>query len=159
MSSPSSARIARRRTRGAATVTALVSAAALAVGASGADAATTAHTASASAAVSLPAGFHAAVLAKGGKLAGPDDITELDGHLFVGYQNGVGPNGEPSSTGNTQSTVVEYTLQGKLIGSWNITGKVDGLGADPERHFVIATSNEDSDSSLYTVKPVGHGKA
>lgn len=157
MSSPSSARIARRRTRGAATVTALLSAAALAAGSTAADAATTAHTAAT--AVSLPAGFHAAVFAKGGKLTGPDDITELDGHVFVGYQNGVGPNGEPSSTGDKQSTVVEYTLQGKLIGSWNVTGKVDGLGADSGRHFVIATANEDSDSSLYTIKPIGGGKA
>lgn len=152
-----SAASARRRTRtataGAATV--LLSAAALAAGASGAEAAADA----AAPGIKLPAGFHATVFAKGGKLFGPDDITELDGHVFIGYQNGVGPNGEPSSTGNTQSTVVEYTLQGDAIGSWSLTGKVDGLGADPDRHFVIATQNEDSNSSLSTITPLRDGKA
>ena len=157
MSSSSSARHARRRTRAAAatTVTALISAATMAAGAPGADAATT----KAAPGISLPAGFHATVLAQGGKLAGPDDITELDGNVFVGYQNGVGPNGEPSPTGATKGTVVEYTLQGKVVGSWSLTGKIDGLGADAEHHYVIATTNEDSNSSLHTIKPLGHGKA
>jgi hypothetical protein len=156
MNSASSARHARRRTRIAAAgaVTALLSATALAAGATGADAAT-----ANAAPIKLPAGFHATVFAKGGKLTSPDDITELDGHVFVGYQNGVGPNGEPSPTGATKSTVVEYTLQGKAIGSWSVVGKVDGLGADPQRHFVIATANEDSNSSLYTFTPLGGGKA
>jgi hypothetical protein len=160
MSSSTSARHARRRTRIAAAgaVTALVSASALVAGASGADAATTAN--SAAAGITLPAGFHATVFAKGGgKLTGPDDVAELDGHIFVGYQNGVGPNGEPSTAGNKNSTVVEYTLQGKVVGSWNLAGKVDGLGSDAEHHRVIATQNEDSNSSLTTITPKGDGKA
>ena len=31
-------------------------------------------------------------------LAGPDDITELGRDLYVGFQNGVGSQGEPSTT-------------------------------------------------------------
>ena len=167
MSTSPSARHARRRYRtvAATAVTALLSATTLAAGAAAADAATPSAAASTSASsiatgIKLPAGFHASVFAKGGKLTGPDDITELDGHVFVGYQNGVGPNGEPSSTGNTKSTVVEYTLRGKVVGSWSVVGKVDGLGSDPQRHFVIATQNEDSNSSLTTIRPLGEsGKA
>ncbi|HWG24776.1 hypothetical protein [Actinospica sp.] len=161
MSSTTSARHARRRTRIAAAgaATALLSATALVTGATGASAATAnAGTSNAAPGIKLPAGFHASVFAKGGKLTGPDDITELDGHVFVGYQNGVGPNGEPSPTGNTKSAVVEYTLQGKVLGSWSLTGKVDGLGADAQRHFVIATTNEDSSSGLSTIKPLGDGR-
>ncbi len=160
MSCSTSARHARRRTRIAAAgaVTALVSAGALVAGATGADAATTGN--SAAAGIKLPAGFHATVFAKGGgKLTGPDDIAELDGHIFVGYQNGVGPNGETSSTGNKNSTVVEYTLRGKVVGSWSLAGKVDGLGSDAEHHRVIATQNEDSNSSLTAITPKGDGEA
>src|SRR5579872_2721087 len=111
MFSSPSARSARRRSRTAtaSAVTALLSAAAVTAGAPGAHAATNA----AAPGIKLPAGFHATVFAKGGKLTGPDDIAKLDGHVFVAYQNGVGPNGEPSPTGNTKSTVVEYTLDGK----------------------------------------------
>ena len=47
----------------------------------------------------------------------------------------------PSPSGNTKSTIVEYTLKGKVVGSWSVVGKVDGLGSDPQRHFVIATVN------------------
>lgn len=149
MASPTSARRMRRRSRLAAagTVTAALSAAALCAGATGADAAVV----NAAPGIKLPAGFHATVFATGGKLTGPDDITELDGRIFVAYQNGVGPNGEPSPTGNTHSTVVEYTPRGERLGSWNLTGKIDGLGAAPEHHRVIATLNEDGNSSLSTI--------
>jgi hypothetical protein len=39
----------------------------------------------------------------------PDDITQLGGDLFTAFQNGVGPQGQPSTDGNTDSTVVEFT--------------------------------------------------
>ena len=84
---------------------------------------------------------------------GPDDITRLGDRLLVGFQNGVGSQGEATSDGNTLSTVVELTGSGKVIRQWYVTGKVDGLGADPYRRDVIATVNEDGNSSLYTVAP------
>jgi hypothetical protein len=88
--------------------------------------------------------------------SGPDDITVLDGHVYVGWQNGVGTKGEPNpKTGQATSTVAEYSRTGKLLASWSLAGKVDGLGADPAAHTVIATVNEDGKSSLYTIT---HGK-
>jgi hypothetical protein len=83
----------------------------------------------------------------------PDDTSRLGDELFVGYQNGVGPNGEPSASGVTASTIVEYNPDGSVANQWSVTGTVDGLGSDPENHRVIATVNEDSNSSLVTITP------
>jgi hypothetical protein len=88
-------------------------------------------------------------------LADPDDITMLGGRLFTAFQNGVGPQGQASSDGNTFSTIVEYTTSGKVIKQWDIKGKCDGLTADPGRGYLIATVNEDANSSVYTITPKG----
>jgi hypothetical protein len=75
----------------------------------------------------------------------------LGGNLYVGFQNGVGPQGEPSGSGNLDSTLLEFTPAGSVVKQWDVTGKIDGMGADPATGQVIATVNEDSKSSLYTV--------
>jgi hypothetical protein len=93
------------------------------------------------------------VLASGGSLTGPDDITRLGRNVFVAYQNGVGSKGEPSASGATQSTVVEYTPAGRQVAQWPLTGKVDGMTADREHHRIVATVNEDGNSSLFTINP------
>ena len=87
------------------------------------------------------------------ELADPDDITELGGDIFVGFQNGVGPQGQASTDGNLDSTVVELRRNGDPVAQWDLRGKTDGLTADPEAGFVIATVNEDLNSSLYTIDP------
>ena len=86
-------------------------------------------------------------------LTHPDDITRLGDDLFVGFQNGVGPQGEPTADGNTDSTVVEFTRDGIPINQWNVTGKTDGVTADPATGQVIATVNEDANSSLWVITP------
>ena len=91
----------------------------------------------------------------GEPLTDPDDLTELGAHIYVGFQNGVGSMGEPSASGDLDSTVVEFTLFGKEVAQWDVRGKVDGLTADPFLGKVIATVNEDGNSSLYTVSPDG----
>ena len=84
---------------------------------------------------------------------GPDDMAYLDGHIFVGFQNGVGSMGETSATGNKDSTIVEFDLQGHKIAQWDVVGKNDGLGADPSTNRLIATVNEDGSSSVYMIDP------
>jgi hypothetical protein len=84
-------------------------------------------------------------------LTQPDDIVALGGKLYVGFQNGVGPQGEESGSGNLDSTLVEFTPTGSVVKQWDVTGKIDGMGANPATGQVIATVNEDSKSSLYTV--------
>jgi hypothetical protein len=86
-------------------------------------------------------------------LADPDDITLLGKDIFVGFQNGVGPQGQPSADGNQDSTVVELTQTGTPVAQWDVQGKTDGVTADPRAGDVIATVNEDANSSLYTITP------
>ena len=86
-------------------------------------------------------------------LTGPDDLTSIGTNVFTAFQNGVGAQGEPSTDGNTDSTVVEFGLGGNEIHQWDLHGKCDGLTADPQTGVVIATVNEDGNSSLYTIAP------
>ncbi len=94
--------------------------------------------------------------AKSEPLTSPDDLTAMGGFLFTAFQNGVGPQGEPSTSGNRDSTIVEFTARGRVVGQWDIRGKCDGLTADPAWHRLIATVNEDAHSSLYTIQPGHH---
>jgi hypothetical protein len=95
---------------------------------------------------------------------GPDDITQmaiarLDGGrtvIWTAYQNGINPDGTPGTPGGpTQSTVVGYDASsGALVRSVQVTGKVDGLTADPEMGVIIATVNEDDNSAFNLINPV-----
>jgi hypothetical protein len=89
--------------------------------------------------------------AKTESLTQPDDIVALGGNLYVGFQNGVGSQGEASISGNLDSTLVEFTPAGSVMKQWDVTGKIDGMGADSTTQQVVATVNEDSNSSLYAV--------
>jgi hypothetical protein len=89
--------------------------------------------------------------AKTESLSQPDDIVPLGGNLYVGFQNGVGSQGEVSTSGNLDSTLAEFTPAGSLVKQWDVTGKIDGMGVDSATGQVIATVNEDSNSRLYTV--------
>jgi hypothetical protein len=86
-------------------------------------------------------------------LSSPDDLTVLGHHIFTAFQNGVGPQGQPSTDGNTMSTVVEFTADGHVVRQWDIKGKCDGITADTGRGELIATVNEDAHSSIYTITP------
>lgn len=86
-------------------------------------------------------------------LSKPDDISSLGEHIFVGFQNGVGPQGEASSSGNLDSTIVEFNRNGDELAQWDIAGKADGVTADPQTGQVIVTVNEDANSSIYLINP------
>jgi hypothetical protein len=86
-------------------------------------------------------------------LSQPDDLTMMDGQLFVAFQNDLGPQGQPSPTGGLDSTVVEMSPTGTVEASWQLVGHCDGLTADPGAHDLIATVNEDLNSSLFTIDP------
>jgi len=101
----------------------------------------------------VPSGFSISTLAAGGSLSKPDDIAQLGNDLFVSFQNGVGAKGEPAPGGGRTSTVQEFTLAGAPVARWTLTGKCDGLSADPANNRLIATVNEDANSSLYTISP------
>jgi hypothetical protein len=83
----------------------------------------------------------------------PDDITVLGHHVFAGFQNGVGPQGQASAGGNLDSTIVEFTAAGRVLRQWDIKGKCDGLTADASARLLLATVNEDASSSVYAITP------
>jgi hypothetical protein len=85
-------------------------------------------------------------------LSDPDDISRWGNDLFVGFQNGVGPQGQASTDGNLDSTVIELTLKGDVVAQWDVRGKADGVTADPGLG-VLATVNEDAHSALYLIRP------
>lgn len=99
-------------------------------------------------------GFTSSVFATGGTtLSAVDDITSMEGSIFVSWQDGVGPKGEPAANGNTQSTIAQYSSSGHLINTWQLTGRCDGMTADSQHDRIIATINEDGNSSLAVIKP------
>jgi hypothetical protein len=90
---------------------------------------------------------------------GPDDLTRLaveglDGGqplIWTAFQNGIGPDGAPAGA---QSTVAGFDPStGALVTTIAVTGKVDGLTADPERGELIATVNEDRNSAFNLIDP------
>jgi hypothetical protein len=94
--------------------------------------------------------------------SGPDDITSLatpglDGGklvLWTEYQNGVGKDGSPGPGGVTNSTIAGYDAStGALVKTLSAAGHVDGLTAYPALHDLIATTNEDNNSSLFLIDP------
>lgn len=137
------------------TGTAAVLAALVAVAPAGAGATPTVRTAAAPA-EGGPLTARTVLSGKGLGLTNPDDLTQLDGKLYTAFQNGVPSTGGTQGT-PTQSTVVQFTLAGAVVRRWQLTGKVDGLTADQDRHQLIATVNEDGNSSLYTIPVDGPG--
>ena len=86
-------------------------------------------------------------------LSSPDDIAVLGHDIYTTFQNGVGPQGQPSPDGNTDSTIVEFTAGGHVVHQWDLHGKCDGITADTGKHLLIATVNEDAHSSIDTITP------
>jgi hypothetical protein len=110
----------------------------------------------AAAAPSVPDGFtittFAPVPVSTPVTVGADDITRLDGHDFVGFNNSV-PKTGPAATGPQNSTVVQYNDDGTIANTFSVRGRVDGLGADAANHRVIVTTNEDGNSTIHTLQP------
>lgn len=74
----------------------------------------------------------------------PDSIERDGDHIWVGYQNVTAKDGSDNKT----STIVEYTLDGKVVKTWPVPGHTDGLRIDPATHKVWVTSNEDGNPAL-----------
>ena len=82
----------------------------------------------------------------------PDDITMLDGLLYVTYQNNAGKDGTPAGS---KSTIASFDPTGKLMATYSVIGRCDGLTADPSHHRLLASVNEDASSSLFVITPGG----
>jgi hypothetical protein len=80
----------------------------------------------------------------------PDDITTLGGLIYVTYQNDAGKDGTPAGS---FSTIIAYDSTGKSVATYTIPGRCDGLTADPTHNQILATANEDLNSSLFVITP------
>jgi hypothetical protein len=82
---------------------------------------------------------------------GPDSITLSRHSVWVSYTNGADSTGLSGS-----STVVQYSLKGKVRSTYSIAGSVDGLKVDPRTGLVWALQNQDGNSTLSLIDPEKH---
>jgi hypothetical protein len=85
----------------------------------------------------------------------PDDITRLHGLIYVTYQNNAAADGTPAGS---KSTIVAFNSRGQVVATYELPGRCDGLTADRQRGEILATVNEDNNSSFFTIRP-GSGSA
>ena len=98
-------------------------------------------------------GFTATLFASGTASYSHPDSVEHDSYLeytYVGYQNITAKDGSDNKT----STVVEYTADCAVRGTYAVPGHCNGLRIDPSTHLVWASSNEDGNSVLTVINPV-----
>jgi hypothetical protein len=81
----------------------------------------------------------------------PDDITKLGDLLYVTYRNNAGNDGTPA--GSTSTIVAFDQRTGAVRGTYILPGRCDGLTADPEHNRLLASVNEDLNSSLFVIRP------
>jgi len=82
-------------------------------------------------------------------LSNPDSITYYKGTIFIEYANGT----QPAGTGG-DSTIVQFSSTGKVLRTYRIPGKVDGLKYNPFDGKIWALQNEDANPSLTLIDPL-----
>ena len=100
-----------------------------------------------------------------GSYTQPDSIAVIGERVYVGYGNGIKPDGSDGLS----STIVEYKMDGTVVRTFIVRGHNDGLKADPRTGRLWAMQNEDSNAALtiinpetgaqkdYTFAPTAHG--
>ncbi|MEM5451618.1 MULTISPECIES: hypothetical protein [Paraburkholderia] len=96
-------------------------------------------------------GFSLSVFAtgSGGLMSAPDSLAVLDDHVWVGYAN----TGAPDGTNGAMSVIVEYTLDGSIVKSYQVAGHNDGLKVNPYTREIWAMQNEDANPNLVIINP------
>jgi hypothetical protein len=79
----------------------------------------------------------------------PDSIAVLDGKVFVGYGDGVAPDGSDGKS----STIVEYKMNGDRVRTYTVLGHNDGLRVNPKTKQLWAMQNEDKNPNLVIIDP------
>ncbi len=96
------------------------------------------------------AGYQVSLFASStAKYTGPDSVAVDNGHVFIDYQNTTAKD----CTDTNSSTVVEYTMDGKVVKTFSIPGHSDGMRIDPATHIVWTTSCEDGNPKMATIDP------
>src|SRR6202022_3622417 len=70
--------------------------------------------------------------------------------IFVGFQNVTAKDGSDNKT----STIVQYSMDGQVVRTYEVPGHNDGLRMNPSTGLLWATSNEDGNPVLVTIDPI-----
>ncbi|HEY0789864.1 MAG TPA: hypothetical protein VGD78_02260 [Chthoniobacterales bacterium] len=81
-------------------------------------------------------------------LTNPDSITEGGGSIFVTYAN----TSQPDGSGGP-STIVQYDPTGRIVRTFVVSGKNDGLKYNPFTRRLWALRNEDANPALTIIDP------
>jgi hypothetical protein len=79
-------------------------------------------------------------------LSAPDSLVATPRSVWIGYGNGVPPDGSSGS-----SNIVEYSPTGKVRRNLTVAGHNDGLRLDPETGLLWALQNEDANPKLVII--------
>src|ERR1700676_217876 len=80
--------------------------------------------------------------------SGLDSLTIANGSLWAEYGNGA-----VSTGGSGSSTIVEYSMSGKIEKTLTVAGSADGLKYDPVTGMIWALQNQDGNSTLSLIDP------
>jgi ABC-type molybdate transport system substrate-binding protein len=84
----------------------------------------------------------------------PDSIAVDGQNVFIDYQNVTAKDcTDQSKNPAPSSTVVEYDMNGKILGHWSVPGHSDGMRIDPATHLIWTTSCEDGNPKFTTIDP------
>jgi PEP-CTERM motif len=96
------------------------------------------------------AGFSVTTFAAGpAGTSAVDSIAVVGNNVYAGYGNG----GAPDGSGNTPSTIVEYSRTGAFENSTTVVGHNDGLRYDSTSGKLWAIQNEDANANLVLITP------
>ncbi len=96
-------------------------------------------------------GYSVSVFTQGvaGKYSAPDSLAFVNNHVFVGYANGIKPDGSDGKTSN----IIEYASDGTQLHVYTVVGHNDGLKVDPDTQKLWAMQNEDANANLVIIDP------
>jgi hypothetical protein len=94
-------------------------------------------------------GQHILATAPAGSSA-PDSITIGGGSIWVEYGDGA------PSTGGGTSTIVQYSMIGRVENTYTAAGLADGLKYDPATGNVWVLNNNDANATLQFINPTTH---
>jgi hypothetical protein len=79
----------------------------------------------------------------------PTSAVVDNGHVFIGYQNNTAADGSNPNT----STIVEYTMDGKVVKTFSVPGQSESLGVDPTSHLLWIIANSAANPALEIIDP------
>ncbi len=95
-------------------------------------------------------GYQVSLFASGtAAYTNPDSAVVANGNVFLDYQNNTAKDG----TDNKTSTIVEYTMDGKVVKTFSGPGHSDGMRMDPKTKLLWVISNEDANPKMETIDP------